>query len=274
MKMKKWPFVLGGIFLVVLTFPFWGGVVIPDIDPIDDSDLQLDLELPANNAFDALSQLGEGDALSLLDEASQADGYLDPALMDMNSIDDFLTSITGFVDAIELSVERAKQLDEEEALLEIERSLIVTQMMMDAPGSLIEYLVAHTAKEQLLLVVGDMDLDLDLEAYSDNKTGLINAIKVEYMMQKFAVDFAEDFDTWRNEIHPNRTKKILAENARAFIALLDVPCEEDASAGVSFYDQGTVTFNGVNALGEVLVYQLTPRIEGARDKMCELDNLL
>jgi len=270
---KKLPIILGVVVVLALFFPFWGGLVVSDIAAIDDSDLQLSLELPSNNAFDALSQLEEGDALSLLDEAVQADGYLEPSLVELDSFDDFLPGLTSYGDAIEESVEAAKTMDDDLAAEELERSLKVTQMMMDAPGSLIQYLVAHTAKTLLIETILERDLDLDLTPYQDNKSGLILAFKVEYMMQSFAVDFGEDFDTWKDEIHPNRTKKILAEKTREYITLLEVPCEETVALGEPAESQGITTFSGVNALGEMLIYQLSPRADDARSKMCELDDL-
>lgn len=275
--MKKWNFFIVSFIVLAFAAPLWLGLFPLDFDEVDTMDLQVEIVLPELNAYDFLIQLEEGRELELLDAAAEADAYLEPGLAEDLSWETAVPTLTGYMDAMRVSVAEARRLVEEGDLPgaeeELERSLVVTQMIQDAPGTLIQSLIAMTAKTLLLETVAELDLDMNLGSFSDNELGLIQAYKVEFLLAETVVnDIAiDEKEAWFQTGYHLQTNRTIAEFARITRANIEALKSEE-SVDHDLEDLGELRYFGFNSLGEFLIKGLTPRTDGVILRMQELDS--
>lgn len=202
----------------------------------------------------------------------------------------------------------AKQGEEQQALDKLFRMLALAETIQKAEGGLIQTLIAITLEKLTLEGIQDIaqnsNLTKDVKAnyakrlakYKD--THLEEAFKGEYLLfvavlneiNEGKKDLDEATPGWLKTafrlapqfyIHPNRTKRMEAENLRLRIALLNTPCDEleitnnrkDDEMKKIASNSPITLYVTENALGKILYDAMAINPKSANQKRCEIEKL-
>jgi hypothetical protein len=295
------------VVLAALTIssPFWLSLIFRDGPVPDTSDLQFTWELPENNAYDTLILLNDyqdiededltqeqkNEILTILDEAALADAYLEPLLAtDYHYLDIITPSLFGFNRAIELSVERANLYFEvdgtEPGKDELLRALVIMNMMEEAPGNGIQWLIAISNKPLVYQALIDNEIKIPQELISDYELNRIQILKFEFMWAEAVLqDLKETAEEVGGEafemgmqtpyhFHPNDTLAQTAEYYRAIIEKEKISCDQENEQLKYHYEyfDSPLSFFIKNHLGKVYMSHILPSFY-TQDRKCELEEL-